>query len=232
MKILLLVPTMLLAGCATTGGSSSKGSNAPFQGADAVTKRRSEISDAAKTANDECINKLMTKEDAAAFKGASFVVTADSAGKLSVDTLRWSGPETVKACVVNSATKVTVSPMPGPSVSSTWEWNAPGEQGKPPVMPPDLETRVQPLQTQAQAAVEACEQQNLPPEMPADISVAFLVDPAGKTHGPTVINSTAKDGGFDTCVQNLIRGIQFPQASVPEAYPVTFRFHVGRTEKL
>jgi hypothetical protein len=50
-------------------------------------------------------------------------------------------------------------------------------------------------------------QQNLPPEMPADISVAFLVDATGKTHGPTVLSSTAKDGGFDTCVQDVIRKI-------------------------
>jgi hypothetical protein len=230
MKNLLLVPTMLLAACATTGGSGSKGSSAPFQGVDAVTKRRAEIADAAKMPTDECLK--MKKDEVASFKGGTFVVTADAGGKLTVEPLRWTGPEAAKSCIVASAAKVTVTPLPGPPVSSTWEWAATGEKATTPVVPKDLETRVQSIQANTQVQVEACEQQNLPPEMPADISVAFLVDPAGKTHGPTVISSTAKDGGFDACVQNVIRGIQFPQASVPEAYPVTLRFHVGRADKL
>ena len=229
MKTLLLVPTMLLAACATTGGGS-KGSSAPFQGADVVTKRRAEISEAAKVPTDECLK--MKKDEAASFKGGAFVVTADAAGKLTIEPLRWTGPETAKACILASSAKVTVTPLPGPSVSSTWEWNAPGEKAPPVVMPKDLETRVQSLQTQSQVQVEACEQQNLPPEMPADIAVAFIVDPTGKTHGPTVINSTAKDGGFDSCVQKVISGMQFPAEDVQVPYPVTLRFHVGRIDKI
>ncbi len=230
MKTLLLVPTMLLAACATTGGSSSKGANAPFQGSDVVEKRRVEISDAAKAANDTCMK--MTKDQLASFKGATFVVTADSAGKLAITPLRWNGPDPVKQCIVGAAAKTTVTPLPGPSVSSTWEWNAPGEKAPAVVVPKDLETRVQSLQAQSQVQVEACEQQNLPPEMPADISVAFIVDAAGKVYGPTVISSTAKDGGFDSCVQNVISKIQFPQEDVPAAYPLTLRFHVGRLDKI
>jgi hypothetical protein len=230
MKNLLLVPTMLLAACATTGGSGSKGSSAPFQGVDAVTKRRAEIADAAKMPTDECLK--MKKDEVAAFKGGTFVVTADAGGKLTVEPLRWTGPEAAKSCIVASAAKVTVTPLPGPPVSSTWEWAATGEKATTPVVPKDLETRVQSIQANTQVQVEACEQQNLPPEMPADISVAFLVDPAGKVHGPTVINSTAKDGGFDTCVQKAIAATQFPAEDVPAAYPVTLRFHVGRIDKI
>jgi len=231
MKNLLLIPTMLLAACATTGtGGGSKGSSAPFQGQDAVTKRRGEISDAAKAANDDCLKTIKASDG---FHGAMFSVTADAAGKLAIETLRWTGPDTAKACILGEASKVTVTPLPGPSVSSTWEWNPPAPEKAPPVvMPPDLETKVQSLQTQSQAAVESCEQQNLPPEMPADISVAFLVDAQGKTHGPTVLSSTAKDGGFDGCVQKVISGMQFPASDVQVPYPVTLRFHVGRLEKL
>jgi len=229
MKNLLLIPTMLLAACATTGGGGSKGSTAPFQGQDAVTKRRSEISDAAKTANDDCLKSMKVTDG---FHGAMFSVTADAAGKLSIETLRWTGPEAAKQCIVGESSKVTVTPLPGPSVSSTWEWNPPGEKAPAVVMPPDLETKVQSLQTQSQVQVESCEQQNLPPEMPADISVAFLVDAQGKTHGPTVLSSTAKDGGFDGCVQKVISGMQFPASDVQVPYPVTLRFHVGRLEKL
>ena len=229
MKNLLLIPTMLLAACATTGGGS-KGSSAPFQGQDAVTKRRSEIADAAKAPNDECLKSIKATDG---FHGAMFSVTADAAGKLSIETLRWTGPEAAKACILGQASKLTVTPLPGPSVSSTWEWNPPAPEKAPAVvMPPDLETKVQSLQTMSQNAVESCEQQNLPPEMPADISIAFLVDAQGKTHGPTVMSSTAKDGGFDGCVQKVISAMQFPASDVQVPYPVTLRFHVGRLEKL
>jgi len=229
MKNLLLIPTMFSAACATTGGGS-KGASAPFQGQDAVTKRRAEIADAAKAANDDCLKAIKPTDG---FHGAMFSVTADAAGKLAIETLRWTGPDSAKQCILGEASKVTVTPMPGPSVSSTWEWNPPPPETAPKVvMPSDLETKVQSLQTQSQVQVESCEQQNLPPEMPADISVAFLVDAQGKTHGPTVINSTAKDGGFDSCVQKVISGMQFPASDVPVPYPVTLRFHVGRLDKI
>jgi hypothetical protein len=228
MKTLLLVPTLMLAACATTG-SGGKGSSAPFQGADVVAKRRTEITDAAKTPNEECMK--LKKDDA--FHGAIFSVTADAAGKLTIEALRWTGPDAAKQCVLGEASKLTLTPLAGPSVSSTWEWSPPAGEKAPEVkMPPDLETKVQSLQTQSQAQVEACEQQNLPPEMPADISVAFLVDPTGKTHGPTVLRSTAKDGGFDTCVQDAIRKMQFPAADLQMPYPVTLHFHVGRLDKI
>src|SRR4051794_25049054 len=103
MKTLLLIPTMLLAACATTGGGG-KGSTSPFQGPDAVTKRRTEIADAARKATDDCMK--MKKEEASAFHGATFIVTADAAGKLSIDPVRWNGPEPVKQCLLGEATKV------------------------------------------------------------------------------------------------------------------------------
>lgn len=229
MKNLLLIPTICLAACATTGGGS-KGSTAPFQGPDAVSKRRAEIADAAKTATDDCMK--MKSDEAAQFKGATFIVTADAAGKLTIDPVRWGGPEPVKQCILGEANKVTVTALPGPSVSSVWSWDPPGANAPEPVMPGDMETKVQSLQTQSQTQVESCEQQNLPPEMPADITVNFFVDAQGKTHGPTVLRSTAKDGGFDSCVQKVISGMQFPPSDVKVPYPVTLTFHVGRLDKI
>ena len=115
MKNSLVIPALFLAACATTG-SSGKGSSAPFQGADAVTKRRAEITDAAKTPNQECMQ--LKKDDA--FHGGLFSVTADAAGKLTIEPLRWSGPETAKQCVLGEAGKLTITPLAGPPVSSTW----------------------------------------------------------------------------------------------------------------
>jgi hypothetical protein len=225
----LLLSTLLFSACATTGGTGSKSSSAPFQGLDVVQKRRAEITDAAKAAND-CVK--MKKEEAASFKGGMFNVTADAAGKLTVEPMRWEGPADAKACIVQKGNTTTITPLAGPSISSQWEWNAPGEKPPAPQVPKDLETRVQSLQAEAGAQVEACEQQNLPPDFPADIDVAFLVDPSGKVWGPTVIKSTAKDGGFDGCVQGVISKIKFPQEEVQAPYPVTLHFHVGRLEKL
>lgn len=91
---------------------------------------------------------------------------------------------------------------------------------------------MQSLQLAAGSEVDACAQQNLPPDFPADIEVAILVDPAGKVYGPTIIKSTSKDGGFDGCVQKVVGKMKFPAEEVPTAYPVTFRFHEGRLEKL
>lgn len=228
MKNLLLFPMMLLAACATTG-SGGKGSTAPFQGPDVVAKRRNEIADAAKSAGD-CVK--MKKEEAASFHGGMFVVTADSQGKLTAEPIKWDGPDTAKQCIVAAASKTTVTPLAGPPVSAVWQWNAPGEQPAAPQPPKDLEEKVQSLQGTAQTEVDACAQQNLPPDFPADIEVAFLVDAGGKVYGPTVIKSTAKDGGFDTCVQNVVGKIKFPQENVQQPYPVTLRFHEGRLEKL
>jgi hypothetical protein len=230
MKKLLLVPTMLLGACATTGGGGgSKGSTAPFQGLDVVQKRRNEIIDAGKVATD-CLK--VKPEEKTAFKGGMFSVTAEASGKLSVEPIRWEGPDTAKQCIVAAAAKTTVTPLPGPSVSATWEWNAPGEKPKTPTPPGDLENRVSSLQMNAGTEVDACAQQNLPPDFPAEIDVAFLVDPSGKVYGPTVIKSTSKDGGFDSCVQNVVGKSKFPQENVEAPYPVTFHFRVGRLEKL
>ena len=214
---------MLLCACATTG-STGKGSSAPFQGTAVIAKRRNEIHDAGKAVMD-C---LKTKVGDPTIKYGVFAVTADASGKLTAETLAWDGPEPPKACVIATAAKTTVTPLPGPPISGLWEFGtAPA-----PVVPSDLSVKVQSLQQTAQSAVDACGQQNLPPEFPADIAVEFLVDPAGTVHGATVVQSTSKDGGFDNCVRNVVVNTKFPQENVTQPYPVTLRFHVGRLEKL
>ena len=74
MKTLLLVPTILFAACATTGGAGGGAKVAPFPGQAAVEKRRAELDDAAKSAM-ECL-KVKPGEQPA--KGGVFAVTADA----------------------------------------------------------------------------------------------------------------------------------------------------------
>ena len=162
-----------------------------------------------------------------------FSVTADAAGKLAIETLRWTGPETAKSCILGDASKVTVTPLPGPAVGSTWEWSPP-----PPEKAPANRDAEQ-FRDQGAVAADAVE---------GGGRVVRAAEPAagvagrhlrhvprrldGKAHGPTVLSSTAKDGSFDSCVQDVITKMQFPASEVQVPYPVTLRFHVGRLEKL
>lgn len=229
MKTQLLIPTMFLAACATTGTGTGGGSKstAPFQGADAVAKRRTEITDAAKNVMD-CLKAKATDT----MKGGVFAVMADANGKMTATAIKWEGPADKKQCIIDTAAKTAITPLPGPSVGSMWEFLPPGEKPVDAAVPKDLEEKLQSLQAVAQAEVEACAQQNLPPEFPADTEVAFFVDSAGQAYIPTVIKSTAKDGGYDTCVQGVVSKQKFPAISVPKPVGITFRFHVGRLEKL
>ncbi|MDB4966381.1 MAG: hypothetical protein JWN44_2070 [Myxococcales bacterium] len=230
MKTHLLIPTMFLAACATTGTGAGGGSksSAPFQGLEAVNKRRAEITDASKTVMD-C---LKSKASDPPMKGGIFAVTADATGKMTVTPVRWEGPADKKQCVVDTAGKTTLTPLPGPAVGALWEFMAPGEKIVDATVPKDLEEKLASLQMAAGAEVEACAQQNLPPDFPADTEVAFFVDREGQVYVPTVVKSTAKDGGYDTCVQGVVSKQKFPAINVPKPVGLTFRFHTGRLEKL
>jgi hypothetical protein len=228
MKTYLFIPIVCFAGCATTGSSGGKGSTAPFQGLDAVQKRRNEITDAAKNVMD-CLKSTKTEP---AMKGGIFAVTADASGKLTATAISWDGPPQKKQCVIDTAAKTPVTPLPGPSVGTLWEFLPPGEQSQEAHAPKDLEDKLASLQMAAGAEVEACAQQNLPPDFPADTEIAFYVDPTGKVWAPTVVKSTAKDGGYDTCVQGVVLKQKFPAINVPKPVQMTFRFHTGRLEKL
>ena len=225
--VALLFPLVVPA-CATTGSAGgSKGSVAPFQGFDVVEKRRQELLDANKLVND-C---LKMKAGEAPPKGGFFAVTANASGKLTGETVAWDGPADKEKCIVDKINASTITPLPGPSVGTLWQFTPPTATTAKPTMPEGLDSKMQKVQNDLQVEVEACAQQNLPPEMPADIEVGFFVGPKGNVFVPNVLKSTSKDGGYDSCVQDVIRKTKIP--ATPEMpLPLTLKFHVGRLEKL
>jgi len=222
MKTLLLAPLFLLAACATTG-SSTKGSSAPFQGPDALKKRRAEIDDAAKTAMD-C---MKVKPGEQPGKGGVFAVMADAAGKLKVDAIKWEGPEPMKQCIVDTGNKTTVTPLAGPSVGSLWDFVPPGDKSEPAKAPDDFGVKMQPLRETMQAEVVECGTRNLGLDFGATVDVAFVLYTDGKAYAPTIISSDAKDGAFEGCVQEVVNHTKFPQVTVAKPFPNTMHFKIG-----
>ncbi|HWE29689.1 MAG TPA: hypothetical protein VHB97_16885 [Polyangia bacterium] len=223
MKNLLLIPTMLLAACATTSGGG-KGTSAPFQGAAALEKRRAEMDDAAKGAM-EC---MKTKPGEQPSKGGVFAVVADAGGKLKLDTIKWDGPDAMKQCILDTGAKTTVSPLPGPSVGSLWEFLPPGEKPQPPKTPDDLAVKMQPLQETMQNQVVECGRRYLGVDFGATIEVSYFLFTNGKAYAPTVIKSDAKDGGFEACVQDVISTTKFPALTVEKPFGATAHFKIGQ----
>ncbi|MCU1280062.1 MAG: hypothetical protein JWM53_3608 [bacterium] len=222
MRNLLLVPTLMLAACATTG-SSSKSSSAPFQGADKLAKRRAEIGDAAKTSMD-C---MKVKPGEQPGKGGVFAVMADAAGKLTVSAIKWDGSEAMKQCIVDAGSKATVTPLPGPSVGTLWDFVPPGEKSDAPKPPEDLAVKMQPLSQTMQAEVVECGTRNLGLDFGATIDVAYFLYNDGKAYAPTVISSDAKDGAFESCVQDVISHTKFPVVTVTKPFGLTAHFKIG-----
>jgi hypothetical protein len=224
MRISLLVPMMLLTACATTGGTGSKSPGAPFQGAQVVTKRRAEIEDAAKSSMD-C---MKVKAGAADIKGGDFIVVADAAGKLKVEALKWDGPETAKQCIVDAGSKATVTPLPGPSIGTIWEFLPPGTKVEPPKPPEDFRVKMQPLSQTMQDEVIECGRRTLGVDFGATIDISYFVYNNGKAYAPTVMESDAKaDGSFEACVQDMITGTKFPVVAVERPFPSTSHFKIG-----
>lgn len=219
---LLLLPFALATACATMAGSKT-GSSAPFQGADKVTKRRTEIANAGSAA----IQCMKAKSDSPV-KGGVFAVVADASGKLKIDTLKWDGPDAIKQCIVDSAGKATISALPGPSVGTLWEFSPPGDKSDAPKAPDDLAVKMQPLSQTMQAAVVQCGQSILGVDFGATIEVSYFLYNDGHAYAPTVISSDAKDGSFDSCVQDVITKTPFPALSVDKPFGTTSRFKIGQ----
>jgi hypothetical protein len=224
MKTLLLVPTMLMAACATTGGAGGGGKVAPWPGTAAVEKRRAELDDAAKAAMD-CL-KVKPGEQPA--KGGVFAVVADASGKLKVDAIKFEGPDSVKQCIVDTGNKTTISALPGPSVGSLWEFLPPGEKSTPPKTPDDFATNMQPLAETMQNQVIECGRRYLGVDFGATIDIAYYLYNSGQAYAPTVIKSDAKDGSFDTCVQEMILSTKFPKENVDKPFGATGHFKIGQ----
>jgi hypothetical protein len=221
MKKLLLLPTVLLSACATMGGS--KGSVAPAPGPDVVEKRRNEVSEAAKAAMD-CM-KVKAGEQPG--KGGVFAAEADANGKLTITPITWDGPEPMKQCIVDAGNKTTVSALPGPSVGTMWEFVAPGEKSEPSKAPADFGEKMQSLTETMNSAAVDCEQRFLGPDFAATVEVTYYVYNNGKAYAPTIVSSDVKDGGFEACLQQIVRETKFPVVAAAKPFPTTFRFKVG-----
>jgi hypothetical protein len=222
---IFVVPSLFLVACATTGGGG-KGSGAPFQGETVVQKRQTEIQDAAKTAMD-C---MKVKAGDAPGKGGVFAVVADAAGKIKVEAIRWDGPEPMKQCIVDSGTKVTVTPLPGPSVGTVWEFLPPGQTASPPKAPDEFGVMMQPLQETIQSEIKNCGDRFLGVDFSAKGDVSFYVYNKGQAFAPTIIHSNAKDGSFEGCVQDVILKTKFPVVAVEKPFASQFHFKVGITD--
>lgn len=219
-----LAVILVLAGCVTGGGSSS---TRPFQGQAAVEARIKQLNDQSQVS--AACQRQADKSD----RGGYIEVTASAVGKLVVRPLFWRGSPSTLNCIVDAAKKATVPPLPGPPVSTYWEFRLPGE---PPLPAPDInKVSTRELKTVREHMlldVQACALRFLPPEFPADIEVAFYVMPGGKPAVPNVIMSTSNDGGFDTCVLELVGGQTFPDPHYEGPFPLALKFHVGRAAKL
>jgi hypothetical protein len=222
MKIHHLIPLLVLPACATTGGGG-KGSSGSWQGDAAVTKRRLEISDAAKLAM-ECMKVKPGDEPG---KGGIFSVVADANGKLAVDAIKWDGPAPMKQCIVEAAVKSAITPLPGPSVGTLWEFLPPGSKSEPQTPPEELKVAMQPLAATMQAEAIACGTRFLGVDFGAQIDVAYFLYKDGKAYAPTVIKSDAKDGAFESCVQDIVLHTKFPALNVEKPFGTTIHFKIG-----
>jgi hypothetical protein len=220
-KPYVLIPSLLLVGCATTGLGTKATSQWP--GEAAVNKRRTDILDASKAA----IDCLKAKPGEQPPKGGYFEVTATADGKLSARTISWDGPPEAAQCVVQKAAATTLEPLPGPSVATVWQFLPPGAASPPAPDPQAFESQLAPVQSNAQGEVESCAQRNLPPEFYAEIVVAFFVGPGGKAFAPTVVKSTSNDGNYDVCVQQVIEHTKFPDIAKEIPMPLSLKFAVG-----
>jgi hypothetical protein len=225
MKNSIVIASLFLGACATTGSTGSKSSSAPFPGKDALKARRDQIVDASKGAMD-C---LKVKD---AGKGGVFAVVADANGKLSAQTISYDGPQTIAQCVVDAANKSTVAPFGGPPVGVLWSFWAPGAEPPQEQMPDSAKGALNTLHERMQAEVDLCGQRFLGEGFPADIEVGVFVAADGNVYAPTVTDSTAKDGGFDSCVRDVVAKTKFPAIQVNTLVYQVVPFHYGRSEKL
>ncbi len=211
---------ILVAGCATGSGGSG---SAPFQGKEAYEARVKALDDLQKTAITGCGAEKWTG------KGGFFEVTAGADGKIAARQIAWDSNPEVAKCILDAAAKAQLPPLPGPPVSHIWGVAAPNvELPKPADVPSGDIVAVQ--GRMSEQGIASCAQRYLPPEMPVDIEVSLFVFGA-KPYVINVASSNAKDGDFETCVQQYVGGETMP-ASPPGGFYITrLKFHVGRSNK-
>ena len=158
----------------------------------------------------------------AAGKGGIFAATADASGKLMVEAIKWDGPDTMKQCIVAAGAKATVYALPGPCVGSLWEFLPPGEQSSgPPKTPDDFKIDMQPLAETMQNQVIECGRSYARRRLRRDHRRRLLLYNNGQAYAPTVIPSDAKDGSFDSCVQEWWRRRSYPVVEIDKPFGAT-----------
>src|SRR5579871_336670 len=210
-----------LSGCGVIAGSG--GGNAPFQGVDNYKARVKAVGALEQTALSGCKAAQWTG------KGGFFEVTADAGGKIAARQIAWDGDPALAKCFLDAAVKQSLPPLAGPPVSELWGVAPPNATMPTAGKAPETEMVGINGRLQEQGVV-ACAQRYLPPEMPVDIEVTFLVF-GTRAYVVNVANSNSKDGDYDTCVQQYVGGQEFPPAPADSYYPVRLRFHVGRSGK-
>lgn len=226
MRKLLVTCGLFLSACATTSGAGKSGASAPFPGKEVAEKRRNEVMDAGKVGL-EC---MKGKDVGGA--GGIFAVTADANGKMTAEQVKWDGSPDVAKCVIDSANKTTLTPLPGAPVGVLWTFWAPGKEPAQEKAPDDTGSKIAGMQADAQNQIDQCAKTNLGQDFYAEVQVTVFVDANGKGWVPTLTNSTAKDGGFDGCVLDVLKNEKYPQLGNANPVPLPLNFKVGISDGL
>ena len=99
------------AGCAAFKSTSTV---APFAGTTVLEARQKELLAKADVAS-QCRSPTPEPD-----KGGIVEVTAHADGKVSARSMMWRGAEAMATCVVDAANKITLTPLPSPSISTLW----------------------------------------------------------------------------------------------------------------
>jgi hypothetical protein len=202
------------------GGTKASGT---FPGKDAVEKRKLEIVDAHKVAN-ACL-----KGDG--IKGGFFAITANAAGKLTAQQIKWDGPAPVAQCVLDAADKATITPLAGPPVGALWEFWAPGAEPPTQQLPADMEGKLAPVNQNLQDEVQSCEQRFLGQEFYAEVKFTVFLTADGKAYAPTLTDSNSHDSAFDGCVLDAVAKAKFPTLDIINPIAIPLAFKVGSSGK-
>lgn len=219
-----LLISFVLVGCATlkTGGKVIP----HFQGAAVLEMRQKEIqAKSAEALKGKCPQPIGQEPDA----GGLVELKAEADGKLVARPVIWKGSDTLSSCLVAELNKATVTPLPGPAITSLIGFGTfkPGEQ------PDDraLQRAISDQEARVKEAMATTCGALLPPEFPADIKVAFYIFPGGKVGGLNIVESSAKDGAFEACVAKSLSETKFPDPHFDGPYATQVSYHFGNIEK-
>ncbi|HEX2569897.1 MAG TPA: hypothetical protein VH877_10110 [Polyangia bacterium] len=222
-RTILLFASVLFVGCATVK-SASKTSGA-FQGATVLDMRQKEIQTKSQEAlKGKCPQPIGQAPD----PGGLIELKAESDGKLAARPMIWKGSETLSSCLVTELNKVTISPLPGPAITTLIGFGTykAGEQ------PNDIAVNglIRDHEGRIKDPLTVTCGSLLPPEFPADVKIALYIFPGGKVGGLNIVESNAKDGAFESCVAKFLTESKFPDPHFDGPYNTQINYHFGKLE--